>query len=243
MTLDRSQVHEGLPDDSPWPIRVALRSRAFLVATGIVTLTHSVVATVSPEWLLNFDEPVSQWARQGEADPWLSMMVTQLGSPALAAALAGIAAAVLWHRCRASALTLGALIAAAFSVDVGLKIIVDRARPPDPVVRTILGSFPSGHVIHAVVIFGLVPFVWWILTYRRSLLRLGLILFGLVVVSVAVSRVRLGAHWPSDVISSVPIGLFLLLGAERLLTSTWAADRCALAGHHTMGSGGSPEYP
>jgi undecaprenyl-diphosphatase len=113
-----------------------------------------------------------------------------------------------------------------------LKVIVDRARPPNPAVSTGLGSFPSGHVIHAVIIFGLVPFLLWILTNRPGVLRLGFVVFALVVLLVAWSRVRLGAHWPSDVIASLFIGASLMLGAEQLLTSTWATERCAMLGHH-----------
>jgi undecaprenyl-diphosphatase len=94
------------------------------------------------------------------------------------------------------------------------------------------GSFPSGHVIHAVIIFGLVPFLLWILTNRPAVLRLGFVVFAVVVLFVAWSRVRLGAHWPSDVIASLFIGASLLLGAEQLLTSTWSAERCAMLGHH-----------
>jgi len=231
-------IHRGLPDDAPWFFRVALRSRAFLVVAAVITVILSVVAASGPEWLLAFDQPISDWVRGGEEELWLARLITQLGSPTLAVALGGVAVAALWRRCRASALTLAALIAAALSADVVLKIVVDRVRPPNPAVDTGLGSFPSGHVIHAVVIFGLVPFLLWVLTRRRALLRAGFAVFAVVVLSVAVSRVRLGAHWPSDVISSVFIGSSLLLGAERLLTSPWAIDRCALLGHHPPGPAG-----
>ena len=106
--------------------------------------------------------------------------------------------------------------------------------PGPPIRRSIraLDSFPSGHVLQAVVIFGLVPFLLWALTERRSFLRFGFAVFVVVVVSVAVRRVRLGAHWPSDVIVSFFIGASLLIGAEQLLTSTWATDRCASLGYH-----------
>ena len=112
-------------------------------------------------------------------------------------------------------------------------------------------AFPSGHVIHAVVVFGLVPLVLWTLTNSRVFLRIGFGLFFFVVALVAFSRVRLGAHWPSDDVSSFFIGgsllhwrlasslaarFFiggsLLLAAEQILTSTWTSDRCSLLGYH-----------
>ena len=125
-------------------------------------------------------------------------------------------------------------MAAALAADVVLKVLVDRPRPPNPAVSTQLGSFPSGHVIHAVVIFGLVPLLLWMVTDRSLFLNLGFVVFLIVVISVAVSRIRLGAHWPSDVVASFFIGVSLLLAAENLLTSPWAARRCSSVGHHSI---------
>lgn len=230
MTFDL--IHRGLPDDAPWFIRVPLRSRAFLVSTIVVTVLVGVIAASNPEWLLAFDEPISRWIRGWGGQLSFAKLVTQLGSPNLAVAIGLVGVLVLWRRCRASAIALGALTAAALTTDIVLKVVVDRARPPNSAVGTSLGSFPSGHVIHAVVIFGLVPFLLWVLTNRRVFLQIGFAVFVVVVVSVAWSRVRLGAHWPSDVIASFFIGASLLLAAEQLLTSTWATNRCASLGYH-----------
>jgi undecaprenyl-diphosphatase len=71
-----------------------------------------------------------------------------------------------------------------------------------------------------------------VLTNRVLLLRLGFALFAVVVVSVAVSRVMLGVHWPSDVIASFLIGASLLLAAEQLLTSAWATNLCSTIDRH-----------
>jgi undecaprenyl-diphosphatase len=228
------QIHRGLPDATPWFFRVVLRDRRFLIVTLVITALLGVITASNPEWLLRIDQPVSEWLRGWEGSLSLAKVVTHLGSPNLAIAVGLIAVVFLWRRCRASALTLGVLVAAALTVDTMLKVIVDRARPPNPAVTTGLGSLPSGHVIHAVIIFGLVPFLLWILTNRPGVLRLGFVVFAVVVLLVAWSRVRLGAHWPSDVIASLFIGTSLLLGAEQLLTSTWATERCAMLGHHPI---------
>ncbi len=226
------QIHRGLPDETPWFFRTVLAGRRFLIVTLVTTALLGVIAANNPEWLLRIDKPVSEWVRGWEGSLLFAKVVTSLGSPNLVIGVGLIAVAFLWRRCRASALTLVALVAAALTVDTVLKVIVDRARPPNPTVSTMFGSFPSGHVTHAVIIFGLVPFLLWILTNRPAVLRLGFVVFAVVVLFVAWSRVRLGAHWPSDVIASLFIGASLLLGAEQLLTSTWSAERCAMLGHH-----------
>jgi len=232
MSID--QIHLGLPDDAPWIVRVVLRSRTFLIVMLVATVVLAIIAASNPDWLLRIDQPVSEWIRAPGGDLSFAKLVTQLGSSYLAITVGGVAVFLLWRRCRASAISIGALIGAAFTADLVLKVVVDRTRPPDPAVSTQLGSFPSGHVIHAVVIFGLVPLLVWILTNRSVFLRLGFVAFAVVVTLVALSRVRLGAHWPSDVITSFFIGSSLLLAAEQVITSAWAADRCSILGHHPL---------
>ncbi len=236
--IDFARMHRGLPQDAPWFFRVVLRSRGFLIVTAVITVFLAVIAASNPEWLLRIDQPVSEWVRGWGGHPSLAKFVTRLGSPVFVVAGGIVAFVVLWRRCRGSALTLGSLVAAALTVDIALKLVVDRPRPPNPAVNTEFGSFPSGHVIHAVVIFGLVPFLLWILTNSPALLRLGFVVFAVVALSVALSRVRLGAHWPSDVIASFFIGASLLIGAEQLVTSTWATHRCVSLGHHSSGGRG-----
>ena len=106
------------------------------------------------------------------------------------------------------------MLDSAVFVDVGLKLIVNRRRPPAPLVDKALTSFPGGHVSHVIVLFGLVPFLLWALTGRKAYLLAGFVLFAVVVRAVAVIRVGLGARWPSDVIVGLLIGVSLLLGAE-----------------------------
>lgn len=227
-----ARVHLGLPAEAPWFVRVVLRSRWFLVATIVVTLVLGGAAIVGPDWLLAIDEPISDWIRGSGRDLTLARILTQLGSPNISVAIGVIAVGVIWRRCRASALTLAALVASAVLADVLLKLLVDRPRPAGQQVSTHLGSFPSGHTIHAVVIFGLVPLVLWVLTNRITVLRAGYAVSAIVVIVVAWSRIRLGAHWPSDVLASFFIGASLLIAAEQMLTSRWAADHCSSLRHH-----------
>jgi membrane-associated phospholipid phosphatase len=69
-----------------------------------------------------------------------------------------------------------------------------------------LHSFPSGHVVQAVVAFGILAHLWASTTRRRgeALLAWGIAAAGVVVVAIA--RLRLGAHWPTDLAGGAILG-------------------------------------
>ena len=83
-----------------------------------------------------------------------------------------------------------------------IKFIVHRPRPfigvkvklpPDP-------SFPSGHTAAAVAMCTMILMILYV--SNKSLLKLGLIISIVVVVIVALSRLVVAAHFPTDVITS-----------------------------------------
>jgi membrane-associated phospholipid phosphatase len=89
-----------------------------------------------------------------------------------------------------------------------LKLVISRPRPAVsalvPVYRnTATQSFPSGHVTFYVCFFGFLFFVAYALLPRGSnLRRLALTLTALPVLLIGLSRIYLGAHWPSDTLGA-----------------------------------------
>lgn len=209
----------------PRPSDVLLRSRPLAALVSLLAVLLSVLAGTAHGLLLVVDEPVSGALRQGELFPVLRW-ITDAGSPTSAALVGLVAAAALWPLCRAFALAVPMTVAAGIAADVLLKVLVSRPRPPDAVIGTALGSFPSGHVIQATLVFGLLIPALYLVTGRVVAFWLGVALFTVVVGGVSLSRVALGAHWPTDVLGSFFIGGALLLSAEYLVGSRWARDRC-----------------
>lgn len=133
--------------------------------------------------------------------------VTMAGDGIVLAALA--LATLLWllalRQWRAGA---GAAIAfAATMLFVPLvKALLARERPVPLDADAVSFSFPSGHASHTMVVFGVVAIL--IAHHLGAVARLGLYFAAVAVaVAVALSRVYLGVHWPSDV------GAGLLFGA------------------------------
>jgi undecaprenyl-diphosphatase len=114
-----------------------------------------------------------------------------------------------WEGHRISALLFGGSVVGGFLVSTALKLVFERQRP-DPVsalVRESTYSFPSGHTTMATVFFGGLVAVAFHLSQKRGV-RVTALVVGLVfVVSVAISRIYLGAHWATDTFAGVLVGM------------------------------------
>lgn len=212
----------------PRPSHLLLRDWKVLAGLLVAVATLALAALVANGSLLALDEPVSEWARSQE---WLGSIawVNQFGSEAQGMVLALLLGAVLWRYCRRFALVLPATVAFGIVLNVSMKLLVGRPRPPAPEASVSLASFPSGHALHAVILFGLVPPAVYLLTRNRALFWLSAALGGAMALSVAITRVHLGAHWPTDVAASMLIGAAVLLLGEVLVARPHAEGRpCAL---------------
>jgi undecaprenyl-diphosphatase len=97
-----------------------------------------------------------------------------------------------------------------------IKSIVERPRPTTDIVsvleQTNHSSFPSGHALGAMVFYGFLAWIAW--TSGRRWLAAGCAAF---ILLVGVSRMYLGAHWPSDVAAGYVIGFVWLLALRWLV--------------------------
>ena len=91
-----------------------------------------------------------------------------------------------------------------------LKSAVDRPRPPDPLSRTSQTSYPSGHALAAATTApGLVLALLPPGRGRHRWLLVGVTAAG----ATAISRTYLNAHWLSDSVAGVALGVGYALAA------------------------------
>ncbi|WP_433290891.1 phosphatase PAP2 family protein [Pseudonocardia sp. CA-142604] len=129
--------------------------------------------------------------------------------------LFGAVGAVLDRRRRRDWVTATAAVALAHGASVGVKRVVRRPRPQHPRVRVLVGtpsrlSFPSAHATSttaAAVVFG-------------ALLRKPLV--AALVPPMALSRMVLGVHYPTDVVAGSVLGAAVAVGVRRLANRSTA---------------------
>ncbi|OYX63894.1 MAG: phosphatase PAP2 family protein [Novosphingobium sp. 32-60-15] len=142
---------------------------------------------VGPEWLL---EAVRD--------------LTALGGVFLRNLIAlGAIVALVFLRLRREAVLLAATIAGGWIVNTLVKLAVGRPRPLIVPHLTDAGgqSFPSGHSFNAAVVYIAIALAFAAMSPKRSV-RWTLISLAIVLsMGVAVSRVWLGVHFPSDVMA------------------------------------------
>lgn len=120
------------------------------------------------------------------------------------------AALAAWQGLALRALTLLVGFTAAYVPFVAGWLLWRRARPMEVeggiATPGALASFPSGHVVQAVVAFGILAHLWASRTQSRGEAALAWFIAAAGVAAVVVARLRLGAHWPTDIAAAAILG-------------------------------------
>lgn len=121
-----------------------------------------------------------------------------------------ILAWLTWHKHYRAAMHWLLLMVLIFVTVTALKIGIYSPRPHPELVSDTHSSLPSGHTAFTMAIFGFIAFL-----IGRELpsgqKRYPYIVAGIVTLCVAFSRVYLGAHWVSDVIVGIMLGLICIM--------------------------------
>jgi len=136
--------------------------------------------------------------------------ISEIGFPKLSIPLSISFAAIFWAlRFRLEAFFI-LLTSSSHLLNALVKRLIKRPRPTNELVTVARvinePSFPSGHVMHYINLFGLLSYLL-ATNWRSGRLRNILIAICIALIAfVGPSRVYLGAHWPSDVMAGYLYG-------------------------------------
>jgi membrane-associated phospholipid phosphatase len=207
-------------------MRVASLLVGTLAASALLFLMLAAdVAGGGP--IVSFDRAVAAWLHThatGFATGVLST-VTQLGGATVLLGVTLVAAVALLLRRRIShAALMGASLAGGEGLNMALKTALERPRPSfsDPLATAAGFSFPSGHAMVALTVYGALAFVLAASVKSRRVQVLVLAAALVLVLAIGFSRLYLGVHYVSDVLGAYGAGLawlmlcgLALLGAAR----------------------------
>ncbi|OQQ73589.1 phosphatidylglycerophosphatase [Ligilactobacillus salivarius] len=193
-----------VPQNKYRPFIASIYLALFLILL-ILVKTNSTIVTSFDKFVQNLLLPITN-----PTNTRIVEKITYLGGPRIAAILSIIVSLYMFIRHNfkagiwsASTLVIGNLI------NILAKNLIQRPRPSDKLVAIGGYSFPSGHTFGTAlfiffVVFLIVPQIKDV-TLRRILIFLGF----LWILIIALTRVYLHVHYPTDTIASVLLVLFL----------------------------------
>jgi len=192
-----------------WLVMAVLGLGAFAVIT-VLLLGH---ATWPP------DQTILATVRPWVGDGTIWRVLSESANIPLIVIGVGMVIALFVTHHRREALLVALVLIAVTAGSEGVKQLVARPRPEgtDPNIPGVVYSYPSGHVLEALTIFGIIAIR--IVRSRASRLVAAVVVLAVIVDAflVGLSRVVLNAHYPSDAIASAIAGAGVL-GVYGLLT-------------------------
>lgn len=199
-------------------VRNAYTTFGILIVGGLlfaIVLTFGfarIAAKVVSGGTAGFDDAAMKFMGSHQV-PWISNMmveVTMLGTGIVVAMIIAVSALFLWlYDYKNSATLLLATTLGGLLLNTVLKLGFDRPRPQffDWGTHVMSSSFPSGHAMSAAIVYPTVAYLAARLQKTHWARVITMLVAGLLVLLICLSRVYLGVHYPSDVIAGVVVGL------------------------------------
>jgi undecaprenyl-diphosphatase len=195
--------------------------RGLLIAIGAVLAFLGAAAAIGNAWLpLRWDLPIQRFVESSRTETLdtVFLAASRFGSTIVVLTMGAFLTLLTWGKCRAVSVAILVATLGRPVLEFLLKALVERDRPD--LERMVNGhgpSFPSGHVMASVALWGLVPLVVGLYTRNRAIWWSSVVGSGLLILSIAASRVYLGVHWFSDIVAGLLLGSFFLLAIEAVL--------------------------
>ena len=214
-----------------WRTTILIFCFAAFIALGISVNAHAFGS---------LDKSVAYWFQQRitPARTIFAFVITQVGSDVFTLAATAVIALYLRKRYRYWYERLLITVVGGMILNEILKFVFYRQRPNffHPLQHLYTNSFPSGHTVSAMVLFGMLIILTPLFTPSR-LVHISVIAFAIVmIVLVAGSRIYLGVHYFSDIIGGLLEAVGWINGVGIILDRKYAASTSLTRRYGTSGS-------
>lgn len=231
------ETASSLHTDPPLtPTGVLLGHRGWLAALIVTSVTLAVLAAIDGGSMLAWiDEPIQRWteAHRSEVADVIFRSFSRLGSTVVIFGVLAVLLVLLARRCPILAIVLAVAVLTRPVGEFLVKALIDRPRPDlDPLINGTGPSHPSGHVLAAMLLWGLLPPIAATFTNSRRWWWASVVVGAVLVVGIGASRVYLGVHWATDVIQGILVGALYLIAVDVIYTRTHRDKGCRTTRNH-----------
>ena len=198
-----------------WGLTAAFVSSLFV--TGLVALLVGSARNAAME----FDRPVGEWLMEVD---WLGRLsaIDPFGSTVISVGFVALIG-VSGFRCRVMALVYPTMFVLSWVTSLVLSEVIARPRPHG---ISDAQSFPSGHMVQAVFIAGLLPLAIRVLLSDRTMAMWSQVVLGAAAVATGLHRIHRQDHWPLDIIGGAAIGVSAVLMTQWIIEHRSEHRRC-----------------
>jgi len=187
--------------------------KSLIIAIASITLFIFISEQVAVHGIITqADKPINLMMTGLQTEPFISLSkVIHYSFEILPLLLLAVIISLLFwlNKRKLNAIMLMAGVGLSSMLLFFLKLFFKSSRPINALVTENNFSYPSGHVLISIVLFGLLIFFYW-KSFSKSKKILASILHIALIITIAFSRLYLNVHWLSDIFGSITLGSFCL---------------------------------
>ena len=177
---------------------------ALIIVVGSINVFIELTDELQDEMLPQYDQAITDFVisyRQPLLTKYF-IFITNVGDfygYLIVVAISTIIAITVFKQWKPVLQTIFVLVVASLS-NVMLKRFIDRARPGiEHLVSVETLSYPSGHAMSAMAFYGFIIYLFARFKINKYLKTAIIVLLIFIILSIGISRIYLGVHYPSDV--------------------------------------------
>ncbi|UWX56542.1 phosphatase PAP2 family protein [Maribacter litopenaei] len=190
-------------EDSRLPYFITIIISLVVVVVGI-NLFIELTDTLKTDTLAKYDTDITNFiiSYRNPALTKYFIFVTDVGDVRGYLIVLGLFVILSWRILKSWKYVLQSAVVLALATlsNMALKRFIDRARPGiEHLVSVETLSYPSGHAMSAMAFFGFLIYLISKLRINKVLKYTLMVLFAFLILSIGISRIYLGVHFPSDI--------------------------------------------